>query len=145
MMRLPDPAVAPEFYQTLPVKRLLAWCIDLAVTLLLVAVVVVMTAFLGLFILPLIWLAVSIAYRTVLLSRFGATLGMMLVAIRLRHLDGRAPEPMTCLAHAALFSFFMASILGQIASVAAILVTPYRQSLGDLMLGTTMINRFLDE
>ncbi|MGY6536006.1 MAG: RDD family protein [Pararhodobacter sp.] len=144
-MTLPDPAYQPEFYRALLVKRLLAWGIDLVVTLVIVAALVVVTVFIGLFFLPLLWIAVSIAYRWVMLSNYHATAGMMLAGITLRHLDERRPDPLVCLLHAVIFSFSMVFVLPQIASVALMMVTPYRQGLNDLVLGTTMINRYLED
>lgn len=144
-MSLPDPNHEPGLYRDLVVKRFVAWSVDLVITFLLVAVIVVLTAFVGLFFLPILWIAVSVTYRTVMLTNYAATLGMMLAAIRLRHLDGRRPGPMTCLWHAVIFSGSMASVLGQVASVGLMLTTPYRQGLNDVILGTTMINRYLED
>jgi len=143
-MKLPDPAYEAEFYRDLILKRFVAWVVDLLITLVLVAVVVLMTVFIGLFFLPVLWITISVAYRTVMLSNYGATLGMMLAAIKLRHLDGRRAEPVTCLWHAVIFSASMASVFGQIVSVALMLTTPYRQGLNDVILGTTLINRYLE-
>jgi hypothetical protein len=48
----------------------------------LVLVGLVLTVFIALFFLPVVCVAISIAYRWILLSRYGATLGMMLAALR---------------------------------------------------------------
>ncbi|KPQ08416.1 MAG: RDD family [Rhodobacteraceae bacterium HLUCCA12] len=144
-MSLPDPAHAPDLYRDLILKRFIAWCVDLVVTLVLVAAIVLLTAFVGLFFLPILWIAVSVTYRAVMLANHSATLGMMLAAIRLRHLNGHRPDPMTCLWHAVIFLASMASVVGQIASVGLMLITPYRQGLNDVVLGTTMINRYLED
>jgi uncharacterized RDD family membrane protein YckC len=143
-MSLPDPTYDPEFYQALLIKRVLAWVIDMVVTLLLVLAVLVMTMFLAAFILPVVWVAVSIAYRTVMLGRWGATAGMMLLSIKLRHLDGSRPDAGTCFFHALIFSGAMISVVGQILSVALMLLTPYRQGLNDVFLRTTIINRYIE-
>ncbi|WP_333830886.1 RDD family protein [Pararhodobacter sp.] len=145
MMALPDPGLEPELYRDLILKRFVAWVVDLVITFLIVAVIVVLTVFIGLFFLPFLWIAVSVTYRTVMLANYSATPGMMLSAICLRHLDGRRPEPMTCLWHAVLFSGTMATVVGQIISVGLMLVTPYRQGLNDVILRTTMINRYLED
>lgn len=144
-MRLPDPDHEPGLYSDLLLKRSLAWLVDLVITFALTALVVVMTAFIGLFFLPLLWVVVSVTYRTVMLTNHGATLGMLLVALRLRHLDGRRPDAMVCLWHAIVFSACMATVVGQVISVGLMLITPYRQGLNDLILGTTMINRYLED
>ncbi|GAB4267892.1 MAG: RDD family protein [Pararhodobacter sp.] len=144
-MSLPDPFDDPRFYEHLIAKRFLAWVIDLVVTLVLVLGVVAATALIALVILPLVWAGVAIAYRYVMLSRYGATLGMMVAAIRLRRLDGGRPDPALCLWHSVLYAGTMMFVLPQIGSVALMLTTPYKQGLNDWLLGTTMISRFHDE
>lgn len=138
-MSLPDPLLQPEFYAFIPVKRSIAWVVDLVITLGLSLVGVVLTVFLGLFFFPVLFLAVSIAYRTVMLSRYEATLGMMLAAIRLRRLDGSRLDTGSALAYSVLHAGVMMFVLTQIASIVTILVTPYRQGLHDLVLRTTML------
>ncbi len=144
-MRLPDPALDPGYYADLLPKRLMAWVVDLIATLIMMLVVLVLTLGLIAFAFPLVWAAIAIAYRYVLLSRYGATLGMMLAALRLRHLDGTRPLPATCFLHAAIYSGCMASVIGQIVSVAMLMTTPYRQGLNDLILATTMVHRDHDD
>ena len=139
---LPDPHDNPDFYDHLMTKRLLAWVIDLALTLILVVLAIVLSAFLLLFIFPLAWAAVAIAYRTVSLSRWGATPGMMVAAIKLRRLDGRRPDPMLAFQHSALYALQMGFVFPQVVSVVMMLSTPYRQGLNDWLLGTTIINRY---
>jgi len=144
-MKLPDPAIDPGYYGDLLPKRFLAWVVDLIVTLVILLAVMVLTLFIAAFIFPAVWIAIAIAYRYVLLTRNGATWGMMLAALRLRRLDGTRPDPATCFWHAAIYSGSMASMIGQIASVALMLTTPYRQGLNDLILGTTMVHRDQDD
>lgn len=143
-MSLPHPYDDPGFYDHLIVKRFLAWCIDLMITIVLVLLALAATAFLAVLLLPLVWVAVAIAYRTVMLTRYGATLGMMIAAINLRHLDGTRPDPTTCLWHSVLFSLTMLFVVSQIGSIALMFVTPYKQGLNDWLLGTTLVNRFLE-
>jgi uncharacterized RDD family membrane protein YckC len=140
-MRLPDPAHDPAYYSDLLPKRFLAWAVDVVVTVVALILVLILTAGLAAFIFPLVWAALAVAYRYVMLVRFDATLGMMLAALRLRRLDGTRPAPLICFWHAAIYSGAMASVLGQIASVALMVTTPYRQGLNDLILGTTMVHR----
>lgn len=144
-MQLPDPALEPEFYSDLLLKRFVAWVIDLLITLVLVALALVLSAFIGLFFFPLLYISVSIAYRWVMLSNYGATAGMMLCAIKLRHLDGQRPQSTVCFWHAAIFSASMATVVGQILSLGLMLTTPYRQGLNDVILRTAMINRYLED
>lgn len=140
-MTLPDPAIQPEFYADIPWKRSAAWVIDFAITLALTVVALLLTALLTLFILPLLYGAVSIAYRTVMLSRYGATLGMMVMAIKWRHLNGARPEPMTAFVYSVAHTGMWAMFPLQIASIVTILLTPWRQGLHDMVLGTTMLHK----
>lgn len=139
-MKLPDPALDPGYYSDLLPKRFLAWVVDLAVTLAAVVAVMLLTLFLAALAFPLVWAAIAIAYRYVLLTRYQATLGMMLTGLELVRLDGARPEPVINFLHAAIYSAAMATVVGQIASVAMMLTTPYRQGLNDLLLGTTMVH-----
>jgi len=142
-MTLPDPATHPELYGDLILKRFLAWLVDALVVVLIVFVAVLVTVFVGLFFLPVIALTVSIGYRWIMLSQYGATLGMMLAAIRISHLDGRAPDPVICFAHAAIFSLGMFFVIPQIVSVALMFSTAHRQGLNDVILRTTLVNRWV--
>ena len=141
-MKLPDPDYEPEYYRGLPVKRALAWVIDTVIVLALCFVAMVLTAMLAVLILPLLFLSVSMAYRWVTLNNYGATYGMMVAGIKLRHLDGRRAESTACAIHAGVFSLVQMFFLPQIFSIALILTTPYRQSLADMVVQTTMLNRY---
>lgn len=140
-MTLPDPELQPEFYRDVPFKRALAWAIDFVVTAVLTLIMVALTLFVSLFILPLVFASISIAYRTVMLARYGATLGMMLTALKWRRLNGAAPDVQTAFFYGAMHVGLWAVLPLQIASVVMILVTPYRQGLHDMVLGTTMLHR----
>lgn len=144
-MSLPDPEVQPEFYHDVPLKRALAWLIDLLITLVLTILALPFTLFVAAFFLPLFYVMISIAYRTVMLSRYGATFGMMLTALKWRRLNGTAPDPLTAFYYSAIHAGQWAVIPVQIASVVMILVTPYRQGLNDQIMGTTMLHRFAPE
>ncbi len=139
-MSLPDPELQPEFYTDVPFKRSAAWAIDLVITLVLTVIALVLTLFLSAFFLPVLFATVSIAYRTVMLSRYGATLGMMLMALKWRRLDGQAPDAVTAFYYSAFHAGLWAIFPAQIASMVMILVTPYRQGLHDTVLGTTMLH-----
>ena len=139
-MSLPDPELQPEFYRDVPIKRALAGLIDAVVTIALTLVAVVLTLFVGAFFLPVLFAAVSVAYRTVMLARYGATLGMMLTALKWRALDGQHPDAATALGYSALHAAMWTVFPLQIASIAMILISPYRQGLHDAVLRTTMLH-----
>ncbi len=144
-MTLPNPELQPEFYRDVPLKRVLAWGVDMIVTLALTLVGLVLTLFISAFFFPVLFATVSIGYRTVMLARYGATLGMMLTALKWRHVDGRAPDAMMALGYSAMHAGMWTVFPLQIASMVMILISPYRQGLHDFMLGTTMLHRVAPE
>ncbi|SDX50256.1 RDD family protein [Roseicitreum antarcticum] len=140
-MTLPDPEFQPEFYADVPAKRLIAWLIDSLATIVLTLIPIVLTLFIGIFFLPLLYIAVGLAYRTVTISLYGATPGMLLTALKLRRLDGSRPDAMLAFAHSALYSFALSVIVLQIVSVAMMLLSPQKRGLHDQILGTAVLNR----
>lgn len=140
-MTLPDPALQPDFYADVPFKRVGAWAIDLVITVALTLVGLVLTLFISVFFLPLLFAAISVAYRTVMLTRYGATLGMMVMALRWRHLNGRAPDVTTALLYSASHAVIWTVFPLQIVSIALIILSPYRQGLHDHLLSTTMLSK----
>lgn len=138
---LPDPEIHAPLYAGVPAKRLVAWVVDSLVIGALTAVVVLGTAFLALFILPLVFLAIGFVYRSATLARFSATPGMQLMAIELRGPDGARLGPGLAVAHTALFTLATAVFPLQLVSAGLMAITPRGQGLGDLVLGTAALNR----
>lgn len=147
-MSLPHPLDNPGLYAHVTPKRLMAWAVDVAVTLIITLIagltVALMTLGIGLLLFPFLWIAISIAYRWVLLTRYGATLGMLLAALRLRRLDGERPDSGECLWHSGIYSAGMLFVVPQVVSIALMLTTAYRQGLNDLVVGTTIVNNYLE-
>lgn len=141
MINLPDPQYQPQFYADVPVKRALAWVVDLIVILALVVPVVVMTAFIGLFFLPVLFLLVGFAYRTMTLATGSATWGMRLMAIELRSARGERMDTGLALAHTLGYTVSLALPLIQFVSVIFMATSERGQGLSDMALGTVMINR----
>lgn len=138
---LPDPDLRPDFYAGTVSKRLAAWVIDLILVALLTTVAVVLSAFLALFILPLLWLVMDASYRTITLANRSATLGQRLMGIEFRDRNGRRFD----LAHAGLHTLgylvSMSFVLPQVISVVLMLTGARGQSLTDIVLGSAAINR----
>lgn len=141
MPSLPDPDLLPEFYAWVPAKRLIAWVVDGLLILLLTAAVVLVTALLTLAVLPLLYVALNIAYRYVALARWSATPGMALMAIELRDRAGRRLDPWLALMHTLIYTGAVLTVLPQVVSVALMLTTPRGRGLPDTLLGTAMLNR----
>lgn len=138
---LPDPDRHAAFYAGVPAKRAMAWLVDTALAFLLTAIVVVLTFFVGLFVLIPLYLAISFALRTASLAAWSATPGMALLGIELRAADGRRLSPLLAALHTGAFLLCAAFILPQLASMFLMLTAPRGQGLPDILLGTAAINR----
>ena len=138
---LPDPELLPEFYAWVWLKRFLAWVIDTILVLVLVGLTLLLTAFTGFLIFPIVFFVVNLAYRAVAVTRWSATPGMLLMAIELRTLSGHKLDEKFAFLHSLGFSVSIAFPALQVFSVALMLTSPYGQGLSDRLLGTTAINR----
>ena len=141
MIHLPDPDSQPQFYRSVPTKRLIAWLVDATIVLLLSCLIVVFTAFTGLFVWPLLYLAVDFVYRTVTLSNGSATWGMRLVGIEFRTATGDRFDTGYAAMHTGGTLFSFAFPILQVISVGLMLTSPRGQGLTDMALGTTALNR----
>lgn len=138
---LPDPVRHAEFYADVPMKRGFAWLIDTVLIAVITAVIVPFTVFTALFFLPLLFLTVSLVYRTLSLARSSATPGMRLMAIEFRTHRGEAFDTTTAFLHTLGYTVSIGMVLPQVISVALMLTGPRAQGLSDHVLGTVAINR----
>lgn len=141
MSHLPDPDLLPEFYVWVLPKRLIAWVVDSVLILALTLGAVVLTAFTALFVFAPLLLAINVAYRYVALVRWSATPGMALMALEMRDARGARLDPSTALLHTLIFTGAMATVLLQVVSVAMMATSARGQGLGDVLLGTALLNR----
>ena len=141
MTALPDPDYYPQFYQSVTGKRLLAWVVDSVLILLLSLAFVLVTAFVGLLIWPLLYLVIGFAYRVVTLANGSATLGMRFVGIELRILSGQRLDMGLSVIHTAGYSVSMAIPVLQVVSIVMMLTSARGQGLTDALLGTACLNR----
>lgn len=145
---LPDPEYDAQFYDGVPSKRLVAWVIDaiaiLILTMVSTLIIGVLTLGLAFVFFPGILFLISFGYRWLTIADASATPGMRLMGIELRTRSGDRLDPITAAIHTGVFLFLMATMIGWIATIVAILGTRYNQGLPDLLLGTTAINRPLD-
>ena len=146
---LPDPDLDRRFYAGVPLRRLVAWLIDVAIILLIGVPLAVLFGLLtlgfGFALFGFIIAAVGFLYRTALLAApASATLGMRFTGIEFRRGDGTRFDLPTALAHTAIYMVCISVFVLQLVSCVTILGTRYRQSLADLILGTTAINRPAD-
>ncbi len=137
---LPDPDTHPEFYDDVPVKRLMAWVVDVVLIAIATAAISVFTLFLAPLFLPL-FLVVGFLYRWMTISGGSATLGMRLMAIELRASDGERLDGLTAFLHVAGYTVSVITFPLQLISIVLILTTARKQGLTDMVLGTAAINR----
>lgn len=141
MFHLPDPDRQPEFYASVPTKRLLAWIVDMLVILLLSFLTVILTAFVGAFIWPLLILVIGFAYRVVTLANGSATWGMRFAGIELRRADGTRFDLPMALAHTTGYTLSISLPVIQVISIVMMLTSARGQGLSDAFLGTVALNR----
>ncbi|MFP7675170.1 RDD family protein [Marivita sp. S0852] len=138
---LPDPMVQPEFYDSVTIKRGLAWAIDAALILVLVVPVVIMTAFIGLFFLPFLFFLTGFVYRVATITGGSATWGMRVMAIEFRDRRGEHFDFSQAFVHTLGYTVSMSVFPLQLISIAMMFLTERGQGLTDLIMGTVAINR----
>ncbi|MFV0513946.1 MAG: RDD family protein [Jhaorihella sp.] len=141
MPHLPDPHSQPQFYQFVPAKRLVAWIIDTMVILLLSALAVVLTAFVGAFFWVFLYAAIGFAYRVVTIANGSATWGMRFAGIELRNAHGERFDLGMALAHTAGYTVSIMVPLIQVISIIMMLTGARGQGLSDAFLGSVALNR----
>jgi uncharacterized RDD family membrane protein YckC len=148
LMGVPDPVHDSQFYQGVPLRRFVAFCIDLVVIIGLWCVVLILGVLVSILTLgvatPLavaLFSATSFLYRWAMLTQRSATLGMIVTGIEVRGAAGGLIDPVTAFLHVAGFyvSVFFTPLLAIGWIVMA--VSPYRRLLHDVVLGTVVINR----
>ena len=138
---IPDPVMQPEFYADIPLKRLLAWVVDVIVTTVMVLMIIPFTAFTGLFFLPLLFLTVGFLYRWMTLAGGSATWGMRLMAVEMRDGYGRRFDGGTAFLHTLGYTVSLAFPVLQVISIVMMVMGQRAQGLTDNVLGTVAINR----
>ena len=147
-MRVPDPVHDGQFYDGVPARRLVAFCIDVFVVVALWCVVLVVGLLVSVLTLGvaaplaiLVFGAADFIYRWVMLAERSATVGMMLTGIEVRDAWGDRLNPVMAFLHVAGFylSVFVTPLL--VIGWFLIAASPYRRMLHDLVLGAVVINR----
>jgi len=141
MSTLPDPEYQSVFYDGVPAKRFFAWLIDVVLITLLALILSLLTLTLLFWIWPLLYLALSFAYRTITISGGSATIGMRIMNIELRGPTGARLTPSEAVWHTATYLVCMSFALPQILSAVLIVIGNRHQGLHDHLLGTAAINR----
>ena len=139
--RLPDPDDRTEagYYRGVNTRRLLAWVVDAFLILIIGSFLIPFTVFTAFLFLPVFFLIVGFVYRVLTLTTGSATLGMRIMGIEMRHIDGTKLEFKTAFWHTLLYSIAIAVSPLQLISVIMMLVTDHKQGLHDMILGTAPI------
>ncbi|KQN72558.1 RDD family protein [Devosia sp. Leaf64] len=144
---LPDPANAPELFEGVLTRRVMAYFIDLMIMGALVLAALMIGGVLGFFTLGLAWIAlpavipgaIVLYYAATLGSSRRATVGMQMMDIVLTPTRGQPLDGWMAIFHALLFwvSFWISWPI----SLLFALFTPRRQMIHDLIVGTLMVRR----
>lgn len=137
---LPDPDTQAEFYADVPMKRAIAWVVDVFLVFLAALLISLLTIGIGFFFFGFLLLTIGFVYRTVSLANRSATIGMRLASIELRTAQGERFDLPTAALHTLGYQLSMAFFLAQIASIVLMLTTPRAQGLTDHVLGTAAVN-----
>ncbi len=141
MFNLPDPDRQPQFYESVPAKRLIAWIIDTVLIVVACVLIVPFTAFTGLFFFPLLIAVVGFVYRVATLSSGSATWGMRFAGIEFRTAQGARFDATMAILHTAGYTISFAIMPLQVISVILMATGPRGQGLSDMVLGTVALNR----
>lgn len=141
MSYLPDSDRQPEFYADVLPKRFFAWVIDSCAILVLSVLGVIFTGFLGLFVWPLLYLALGFVYRWFTLASWSATPGMVFAGIELRASHGRRFDSPQAFWHTLGYTISIAIPILQVVSVILMVTSRHNQGLSDHLLSSVAINR----
>lgn len=137
---LPDPDLDRQFYSGVRLKRFFAWVIDALIILAISFAIVVLTLGIAAFFWFFVTLMVSFLYRTTLLRRSSATLGMQALGIELRNAQGDKLDGAQSAWHVVMYLAMLAFFMFGLISVVMIIMTKRAQGLHDVFLGTAVIN-----
>lgn len=139
---LPDPEFDPQFYEGVPLKRLLAWFVDGLIVSIACIATIVFTFGIGFFLFAVIFFLMNIGYRWFFVSKNSATLGMQVFGIEIRNGKGEKLTSQEAFWHSFLFiALFIIFTLLAVVSAGMMLMNVRGQGLHDYLLGTTAINR----
>ena len=139
-MSLPNPNTQREFYSDVPFKRLLAWVIDGFVTFGIAALISLFSLGLLFFVFLPVWAVFSFLYRTITISAFSATPGMMFAGIEFRMQNGHKFDFFQALLHTT-GTFICWGTALQIVSILLMFIDDQRRGLVDMVLGSAALNK----
>jgi uncharacterized RDD family membrane protein YckC len=145
--QLPDPATAPELFDGLLTRRVMAYLVDLVLMSVLVMAICMVGAILGFFTFGLAWVSLVFAvpvaivayYAMTLGSARRATVGMQMMDIVLTPTRGQPLDGWLAILHALVF-WVTIWVCWPVTLLFA-LFTPRRQMIHDFIMGTLMVRR----
>ncbi|MDD9923067.1 MAG: RDD family protein [Boseongicola sp.] len=139
-IHLPDPATQPEFYESVPTKRLIAFFIDALLIAFVAFILSAFTLFTALLIFPALYAVVSFLYRWWALAARSATPGMRIMSVEFRQKNGHKFDTGTAFLHTVGYFVSVAVFPAQLISIALMLLSERKQGLTDMILGSVLIN-----
>jgi uncharacterized RDD family membrane protein YckC len=144
---LPDPSTAPELFDGVLQRRVMAYLLDVALIIAAVTVVSVLSVILGFFTLGIPWLLLPVVIPAIILGYYAitlgspmrATVGMSVFDIVLVPARGYPLDGWKILIHPIVF-WITVWVAWPISLVVA-LFTPRQQMVQDLVTGTLMLRR----
>jgi uncharacterized RDD family membrane protein YckC len=138
---LPDPDTDPQFYINVAPKRLLAWGIDLVLTVgITVAITLASFGLLLVLAVPVFFLT-NLIYRIWSIAAHSATPGMRFMAIELRGHTGARLDTGEAVLHTLGYLVVTSFVIPQLIGIAMMATGPRGKGLHDLLIGSTAINR----
>lgn len=145
---IPSPYEDAQFYDGVPVRRLIAFLIDSVVTVLLMTVIVVVGFVVGLLTFGLGWVVAALLfvsadflYRWLTITSSSATWGMAACGIELRDMRGERLDAGQALFHTGAYYLSVALAIPLLLNLLIMFISPHRRLIHDFLLGTVMINR----
>jgi uncharacterized RDD family membrane protein YckC len=141
-----DPSAAPDLFDAILAKRVVAFFIDAFVIVVLMIPAAMITFLMGIITLGLAWLLYPALFSIVAIAYVGftlggpasATLGMRLSGVTLRTWSGQRMFPLLAVMHGLVFWFSVTLLTPFVLLVG--LLTRRRQLLHDLLLGVVALN-----
>ncbi len=145
---VPHPYDDAQFYDGVPLRRLVAFVIDVIVaTVLMGAIAIIgfiagfLTLGLGWVVAFLLFISADFLYRWVTISGSSATWGMAACGIELRDRLGQRLDAGQALVHTAAYYVSVALGIPILLNLLVMIISPHRRLIHDFLLGTVMINR----
>lgn len=150
---VPHPYDDAQFYDGVPLRRLMAFCLDVIISFLVVGALIAVFFVLGFLTFGLGWLVMlallaagDFLYRWLTIAGNSATWGMSICGIELRDRRGERLDAGQALVHTLGYYAVLVFIVGGLGiplliTLLTVFFSPHGRLIHDFLLGTVMINR----